>query len=602
MNKEAWDKSSERLKCNRTHGYHCVPNSQLTSLVEFCYPRGRTILFQEGNCLELAGSGILNHFPCKQIFSSGCPDSFYYGNQIYKYPKCLAINTTLRCFDYDLQCINSRLAENKLLEQSSTTEPTAKPTKNDLNDSILQLIEQSTAIQNSTFEATANLTEKFFPEVLLIENKTFYENGIIDAMTSLTNSESSIVGYIVLAILLFVTAVLLILVILKRDTMKHGVLKCLRKCKLGHRDTNKRYRKQNIRERSSLLISNIGHRRPMPSPPLEIIHLNNRNLPTDEYNEHEEYYSEAVNDDEPLPPQEVYDEFSFGNEPYLEPQGKHLNMREKKLPSVSDDGTTFEEYLNENQLKVVKSSIDQTDENTGADSNQMHATENSNNIHLEHTNTPYDDDSIYDMEPQSKVGNVESFTDHLNEKTSVNSKTIQIPDDSHNNHPEHSSTPFNKELSNNPDEIEPKLKPRLRYVEVVIDKPNEKPGADSNKIQITIDSQNNPPKHDDTSYSPDEIDPQHETNCNHCHPLPQEHSVQEKDLNRYHHDVHADDGKHTLKNNIQPHPSNDPNNDHTEQTNEENSSVPIEDTFEIVEKGMAEDIKLEDGPGGCVIA
>lgn len=48
MNKEAWDMSSNRLKCNRTHGYHCVPNSQLTSLVEFCYPRGRTILFQEG--------------------------------------------------------------------------------------------------------------------------------------------------------------------------------------------------------------------------------------------------------------------------------------------------------------------------------------------------------------------------------------------------------------------------------------------------------------------------------------------------------------------------------------------------------------------------
>lgn len=42
----------------------------------------------------------------------------------------------------------------------------------------------------------------------------------------------------------------------------------------------------------------------------------------------------------------LFAEFSFGNEPYLEPQGKHLNMREKKLPSVSDDGTTFEEYLN----------------------------------------------------------------------------------------------------------------------------------------------------------------------------------------------------------------------------------------------------------------
>lgn len=78
-------------------------------------------------------------------------------------------------------------------------------------------------------------------------------------------------------------------------------------------------------------------------------------------------------------------------------------------------------------------------------------------------------------------------------------------------------------------------------------------------------------------------DPRHETNYNHCHPLPQEHSVQEKDLNRYHHcsDMHADDGKQTLKNNIQPHLSIDPNNDHTEQTNEENSSVPIENTYEI---------------------
>lgn len=228
-------------------------------------------------------------------------------------------------------------------------------------------------------------------------------------------------------------------------------------------------------------------------------------------------------------------------------------MREKNLPPVSDDGTTFEEYLNE---------------------------------------------------PQSKVGNVESCTDHPDENTSPNSKTIQIPDDSHNKYPEHSSTPFNKELSNNPDEIEPKLKPRLRYVEVVIDNPNEKTSADSNEIQITIDSQNNPSEHDDTSYSPNEIDPRHETNYNHCHPLPQEHSVQEKDLNRYHHcsDVHADDGKQTLKNNIQPHLSIDPNNDHTEQTNEENSSVPIENTYEIVEIPMVEDIKPEDEPRECVIA
>lgn len=51
----------------------------------------------------------------------------------------------------------------------------------------------------------------------------------------------------------------------------------------------------------------------------------------------------------------------------------------------------------------------------------------------------------------------------------------------------------------------------------------------------------------------------------------------------YHHssDVCADDRKKTLKNNIQSHPTKDPNNDHTEQTNEENISVSFEDTFEI---------------------
>lgn len=48
MNKEAWNLSSIRMNCNKTHGYHCVPNKGLTSLIEFCYPRGESILFQEG--------------------------------------------------------------------------------------------------------------------------------------------------------------------------------------------------------------------------------------------------------------------------------------------------------------------------------------------------------------------------------------------------------------------------------------------------------------------------------------------------------------------------------------------------------------------------
>lgn len=48
VNKEGWNSASTRLKCNSTHGYHCVPNKDLTSLIEFCYPRGYRFPFEAG--------------------------------------------------------------------------------------------------------------------------------------------------------------------------------------------------------------------------------------------------------------------------------------------------------------------------------------------------------------------------------------------------------------------------------------------------------------------------------------------------------------------------------------------------------------------------
>lgn len=42
----------------------------------------------------------------------------------------------------------------------------------------------------------------------------------------------------------------------------------------------------------------------------------------------------------------LFAEYLFEDEPYLVPREKLFNMRERKLHSVSDDGTTFEEYLN----------------------------------------------------------------------------------------------------------------------------------------------------------------------------------------------------------------------------------------------------------------
>lgn len=46
--KEGWGMASSRLGCNSTHGYQCVPNKHLTSLIEFCYPMGVNILFEKG--------------------------------------------------------------------------------------------------------------------------------------------------------------------------------------------------------------------------------------------------------------------------------------------------------------------------------------------------------------------------------------------------------------------------------------------------------------------------------------------------------------------------------------------------------------------------
>lgn len=48
MCKEDWEMASRRLNCNSTHGYHCVPNRQFTSLIEFCYPKGDRFPFEKG--------------------------------------------------------------------------------------------------------------------------------------------------------------------------------------------------------------------------------------------------------------------------------------------------------------------------------------------------------------------------------------------------------------------------------------------------------------------------------------------------------------------------------------------------------------------------
>lgn len=131
MSKEDWDTASARLKCNSTHGYHCVPNKQLTSLIEFCYPKGFKFPFEAGNCLELAANGILNQVPCVNTFDDGCPKNHYFSDKIFNYPKCLMINKKFQCFEADHECIYLGVLKIKQFEENvTTTDNSVKDTSN----------------------------------------------------------------------------------------------------------------------------------------------------------------------------------------------------------------------------------------------------------------------------------------------------------------------------------------------------------------------------------------------------------------------------------------------------------------------------------------
>lgn len=78
MSKESWESASTRRKCNSTQGYHCVPNKQFTSLIEFCYPKGSRFPFEAGIHTYI----YLEYFFCFFIFGF--------------YLVCLKINCVLK--------------------------------------------------------------------------------------------------------------------------------------------------------------------------------------------------------------------------------------------------------------------------------------------------------------------------------------------------------------------------------------------------------------------------------------------------------------------------------------------------------------------------
>ncbi|XP_062609086.1 uncharacterized protein LOC134270853 [Saccostrea cucullata] len=107
-NQSEWRNRSSDLNCTESNGYMCIPNENITQLVEFCYRYPR-IPIEKSICLILKKTtSLVEAYSCKQ-FRNGCPDKLYWSNEVFKYQSCLSIGNG--CF----------LAEPPCNEQGITT-------------------------------------------------------------------------------------------------------------------------------------------------------------------------------------------------------------------------------------------------------------------------------------------------------------------------------------------------------------------------------------------------------------------------------------------------------------------------------------------------
>ncbi|XP_062577819.1 uncharacterized protein LOC134239672 [Saccostrea cucullata] len=105
-NRSEWYTAGARLNCsydgNNTLQYLCIPNKNITTLLEFCYDR--IMGFNEkGNCLLLYPPGNLTQVSCTK-FRVGCPEQDHLSSDLFNYSSCLEINKDRGCFEADLNC------------------------------------------------------------------------------------------------------------------------------------------------------------------------------------------------------------------------------------------------------------------------------------------------------------------------------------------------------------------------------------------------------------------------------------------------------------------------------------------------------------------
>lgn len=89
-NQREWNKRSSAINCTEGNGYMCLPNEQLTELLEFCYVQ-HFVWMEEGICLYLYKSfSRVNAYNCMG-FRYGCPKSVITSDELFEYPSCSSL-------------------------------------------------------------------------------------------------------------------------------------------------------------------------------------------------------------------------------------------------------------------------------------------------------------------------------------------------------------------------------------------------------------------------------------------------------------------------------------------------------------------------------
>nr|XP_034309854.1 ankyrin repeat and protein kinase domain-containing protein 1 isoform X2 [Crassostrea gigas] len=100
-NQTEWNERSSAISCNESNGYLCLPNENITELLEFCYIHP-FIWIQEGLCLYLNKRYSRVNSKACQHFQSGCPNSSHQSIRNFQYPSCLEIGNG--CFVAEPSC------------------------------------------------------------------------------------------------------------------------------------------------------------------------------------------------------------------------------------------------------------------------------------------------------------------------------------------------------------------------------------------------------------------------------------------------------------------------------------------------------------------